>query len=273
MKTTLILVAFAALVCSPSVKAGLFDDEAQILADFKAKYNNSQSDLLFLMDVSGSVSSYGWRTEKLFVNNLLNEFSLAPYSTRVAVLTFSTDVKTDINYIDIDHLSLTHQKCEFKPWFDNNVNHRGGLTNMKETFARGSSLLQTAINYDHKRLNVHTVAIMITDGWWNRGDPVANADVFKTTYGVDLFMVGVDGYSLWQLQALASSNDHVLKFSNFSQFHELALYIRGGKNCSEHLKRCDIKELKNYRGESKIYHFIKGYDMEISTFLGQNCRK
>ena len=235
MKTSLILIAFTALFASTSVK-GLLSNEAQILSNFKAKYNNSQSDLLFLMDVSGSVSDYGFQSEKIFVENLLNEFSVAPYSTRVAVITFGEHVKTDINYIDIDPLSLSHQKCEFKPWFQYNVVHRyGWATNMKDAFSTSSNLLQTAINNNHKRLNVHTTAIMITDGYWNRGDPTTNANTLKNTYGVDLFMVGVDGYSQWQLQALASSNDHVLEFSTFGNFRELALFIRGGKNWLESL--------------------------------------
>ena len=232
MKNYFILLSLVAFFCGADVKASVFDDEARILSDFKQKYNNSQSDLIFLMDVSGSVSDYGFASEKIFVDNLLNEFSLAPYSTRVAVITFGAEVKTDLNYIDISPLSLTHQKCEFKPWFQYNVVHRyGWATNMKSAFQRSSDLLQTAINNNQRRLNVHTVAIMITDGYWNRGDPRANANSLKSTYGVDVITVGVDGYSQWQLQALASSNDLALGFDTFTRFRELAMFIRGGKAC------------------------------------------
>lgn len=228
MKNYLVLVAIAAIFCG--AKGGLLDDEAKILTDFKQKYNNSQSDIIFLMDVSGSVSNYGFTSEKMFVENMLNEFSVAPYSTRVAVITFGAQVKTDINYIDIDPTSTTHQKCEFKPRFDYNVVHRHGYaTNMRDAFQRSSDLLQTAINNNHRRSSIHTVAIMITDGYWNMGDPRANANTLKSTYGVDVITVGVDGYSQWQLEALATSKDHVLKYATFTKFRELALYIRGGK--------------------------------------------
>ena len=228
MKNYLVLVAIAAIFCG--AKGGLLDDEAKILTDFKQKYNNSQSDIIFLMDVSGSVSNYGFASEKIFVENMLNEFSVAPYSTRVAVITFGEKVKTDINYIDIDPTSTTHQKCEFKPWFLHNVVHRyGPATNMLEGFQRSNDILQTAMNNNHRRSNVHTVAMMITDGYWSRGDPRANANTLKSTYGVDLFTVGVDGYSQWQLEALATSPDHVLGFETFTKFRELAVYIRGGK--------------------------------------------
>ena len=231
MGSLLIPVVFAVFFAGRSV-SGLFENEAKILSDFKAKYNNSQSDVIFLMDVSGSVSDYGFASEKIFVENLLNEFSVAPYSTRVAVITFGRYIQTNINYIDIDPLSLTHQKCEFKPFFQYNVVHRyGWATNMKEAFSTSSNLLQTAINNNRKRLNVHTVAMLITDGYWNYGDPRDNANILKNNYNVDLFAVGVDGYSDWQLQALATSNDHVLEFASFTNFRELALYIRGGRKC------------------------------------------
>lgn len=231
MKNYLVVVAIAVTFCGS--KGGLLDDEAKILTDFKLKYNNSQSDIIFLMDVSGSVSNYGFASEKIFVENMLNEFSVAPYSTRVAVITFGAEVKTDINYIDIDPTSTTHQKCEFKPWFEHNVVHRKGwATNMLDAFQRCSDLLKTAMKNNHRRSRIHTVAIMITDGYWNRGDPRANANTLKSTYGVDLITVGVDGYSKWQLEALASSADHVLEYATFTKFRELAKYIRGGKTNS-----------------------------------------
>ena len=228
MKNYLVLVALAAIFCS--TKAGLLDDEAKILTDFKQKYNNSQSDIIFLMDVSGSVSDYGFQSEKIFVENMLNEFSVAPYSTRVAVITFGVAVKTDINYIDIDPTSTTHQKCEFKPWFEYNVVHRkAGATNMMDAFDRSNQILKTAMENNHRRSSIHTVAMLITDGYWNRGDPRANANTLKSTYGVDVIAVGVDGYSQWQLEALATSTDHVLQYETFTKFRELARYIRGGK--------------------------------------------
>ena len=237
MKDCLILLYLAAFFCSSSVDGGLLDDKAKILTDFKAKYNNSQSDIIFLMDVSGSVSNYGFQSEKIFVDNLLNEFSVAPYSTRVAVITFGADVKTDINYIDISPLSKTHQKCEFQPWFQYNVKHRyGRATNMRDAFQTGINILQSAMDNQRRRSGVHTVAIMITDGWWNRGSPVENANRLKSSYATDIITVGVDGYNAGQLQQLASSNDLVLGFHTFTQFRELAMFIRGGKGCSPFLE-------------------------------------
>lgn len=201
-----------------------------ILKSFKEKYNNSQSDLIFLLDVSGSVSNYGFKTEKIFVDNLLNEFSVAPYSTRVVVITFGKVVKTDINYIDVTPGDRTRNKCEFKPFFKHRVTHRhGSRTDMRTAFQRTMDILQSAMNQGRKRLNVHTVTMMITDGWWNPSDPRGEANRLKSVYKNELFTVGVGGYNKWQLQSLATTPAHVLEFRSFHQFKELAMYIRGGK--------------------------------------------
>lgn len=218
-----------------SAQGNFLGNPDAILKSFKQKYNNSQSDLIFLLDVSGSVSHYGFRTEKIFVDNLLNEFSVAPYSTRVVVITFDNAVKTEIDYIDVDPADRTKNKCEFKPVFTNRVKHRQGwATDMKAAFERTMAVLKSASNKNWKRKNVHTVTMMITDGWWNRYNPNDAARRLKTTpFDNELFMVGVGGYRKWQLDALASSSSHVLEFKSFQKFKELASYIRGGK--SKHL--------------------------------------
>lgn len=227
-KMKLFLLVSALCASYFSVEA-LLDNPQEILANFKDKYNNSKSDLIFLLDTSGSVRPWGFNTEKIFVDSLLNEFSVAPYSTRVSVITFGTEVKTDINYIDIDGTELDKNKCEFKPKFQYQVRFRGGMTNMKEGFARAINLLQTTINKGRKRIGVHTVVMMITDGYWNMGNPLGNTATLKSTYGVDIFAVGVAGYSIYQLNQIASSSQHVLRFNSFNKFKELAMYIRGGK--------------------------------------------
>ena len=224
----LLLVALALSTTYFSVEA-LLNNPEEILANFKSRYNNSKSDLIFLLDTSGSVRPWGFNTEKIFVDSLLNEFSVAPYSTRVAVITFGSEVKTDINYIDIDGTDRNKTKCEFKPKFQYQVRFRGGMTNMKDGFGRAINLLQTTINNSRKRIGVHTVAMMITDGWWNLGSPLGNTATLKSQYGVDIFAVGVAGYNTHQLTQIASTSQHVLKFNTFNKFRELAMYIRGGE--------------------------------------------
>ena len=203
----------------------------QRLNAFKKSYNNSQSDIIIFLDVSGSVSDYGFHAEKYFVSSLLNEFSMAFYSTRVAIITFGWRVKTDINYINLEGKKTEDTtKCEFKKIFEYQVNHRyGRATNMKSTFRHGHDLLIEAERLGWKRRNINTVAFMITDGAWNMGDPRDEARSLRSSkYNVDMFSIGVDGAQRWQLEAIASSQDKVIYANTFTQFKQLAKYIRGG---------------------------------------------
>ena len=51
---------------------------------------NKKSDILFLLDTSGSVSSYGFRAEKDFVIKFLSTITVSFEGARVAVIPFGT---------------------------------------------------------------------------------------------------------------------------------------------------------------------------------------
>lgn len=106
MKNYFVLVVIIVIFCG--IKGGFLDDEVKIFIDFKQKYNNSQFDIIFFMDVFGSVSDYGFVFEKIFVENMLNEFSVVFYFMCVVVIMFGYEVKIDINYIDIDLILIIY---------------------------------------------------------------------------------------------------------------------------------------------------------------------
>ena len=209
-----------------------YSSNRQRLNSFKQVFKNSQSDIIFFIDVSGSVRPYGFRMEKYFVTSLLNEFSIAFYSTRVAIVTFGERIKTNLNYINLESKDTEDTtKCEFKKIFEHQVTFRNeGYTYMKGAFQTGNDLLAEAERLGWKRRNVNTVAMMITDGAWNLGDPTNEINQLKNSqFNVDIFSVGVGWARHSQLQTIASSNDKVIYANNFDQFKELAQYIRGGK--------------------------------------------
>ena len=50
------------------------------------------------MDNSGSIGSSNFVLEKKFVENLIEYFPMFPSKTRVAVVTYSTNVKLEFNF-------------------------------------------------------------------------------------------------------------------------------------------------------------------------------
>ena len=238
---------FSLLFSSHTVNSGWDDSNKQILDNFKANFKNSKSDIIFFLDVSGSVRSYGFKQEKLFVQNLLAEFNIAYYATRVVVITFGARTKTDINYLDLTELSnVDTTKCEFKNDFKYKVTFRNGYaTDILGAIRESNNVLQEAIDNQVKRQGVHTVGIMITDGHWNTGDPRSELTKLKNNYNVDVFSIGVGYASQSQLRTIASSNDKVLYAHNFDEFRQLANYIRGGKLQYIHKEPFTMHRLKD----------------------------
>lgn len=60
---------------------------------------HGQSDLIILVDKSGSMGPVGWNSALDFVDSLLTEVRVAFNATRIAVGTFASDHKVDINYL------------------------------------------------------------------------------------------------------------------------------------------------------------------------------
>ena len=203
----------------------------QRLNAYKRKYNESKSDILIFLDVSGSVSNYGFQTEKFFVSSFLNELSIQPDATRVAVVTFGAKSKIDVDYIDLEGKQLEDAtKCEFSRIFEYQVKHRHGpATNMKRAFEDGNTILENAKKHGWKRQNINTVAFFITDGHWTH-DPRSVASKMKNSeFHVDVLSIGVGYTSEWQLKQIASSDDKYIYAPSFTKFKQLARYIRGGK--------------------------------------------
>lgn len=227
------LSVFFALLFTSHTRSNHWDvSNRQILDNFKKNFKNSKSDIIFFLDVSGSVYPYGFKQEKLFVRNLLAEFNIAYYATRVVIITFGSRIKTDINYLDLTKLSISDTtKCEFKKEFQYKVTFRNeGATDILGAVRESNQVIQQAIEHNVRRTDVHTVGIMITDGRWNRGHPGEQLRILKNDYNVEVFSIGVGWYARQsELQTIASSQKNVLYASSFTNFRQLANYIRGGE--------------------------------------------
>ena len=211
------------------VQAAVSSQWVQRLNQFQQKYNNSRSDIIFMLDLSGSVSYYGFQTEKKFVNSLLSKISVQPIATRVSVITFEQSAAKRIDYID--YSGLEKNKCTFSKEFKRIKHSYGPATNMAAAFNRAKDLLTSAKNNGNLRQNVNTVIVLLTDGWWNLGgSPRAIAESLRkpSTFFAEVISVGVGYASQWQLKEISGIDSNVIMARSFTQFEELATKIRGG---------------------------------------------
>lgn len=200
--------------------------------------NNSLSDLIFLVDVSGSLRYYsytngrytiknGFDDEKFFVNSLLNYIRVSLPTTRVSVILFSSSASININYIS--NLSPNNHKCNFKKSF-NKLPFLNGMTNMNQAFAQAKRMLFGDLS-GNKRMTkqVKTAVFLLTDGNWNvGGSPYAAAKEIRDD-GVEVFAIGVTGGVDFRVLTQIASPGRAFRYSGFAQFRELAYYLRGGK--------------------------------------------
>lgn len=207
------------------------------LENFQRDHNDSVSDLIFLLDTSGSLwywdrasrtSKIGFDDEKVFVNSLLSQIRVSLPSTRVSVISFGTKATIDINYIS--NLNAQNHKCNFKKSFQA-LKFRSGMTNMHDAFQYAYDIIFGRLSGNKRPTKlVKTAVFLLTDGMWNDGgDPYPIAKNLKDGK-IEIFSIGVtNGVNMNALRQLATDNSHAFHYNSFTQFRELANYLRGGK--------------------------------------------
>lgn len=194
-------------------------------------FDNSKSDIVFLLDTSGSLWPSDFEKEKTFITNLLNEISVGMQATRVELIPFGITATKHITQVSLP--DIKKNKCTFNELFKampQSIN--GWMTNMRKAFKLG---YEVTLNNGNKRQGtVRTVVILLTDGYWNypydNPSPIEYAE--KLTGGkVEVFAIGVGSVHFNNLRKLVgpTPDKHAFHLKDFNQFAELATYIRGGK--------------------------------------------
>ena len=195
-------------------------------------YQDQKSDILFLLDTSGSLSYKNYAEEKRFITNLLNEIIVGFEATRVQVIPFSTNAYSYIDFISSP--ARSKNKCEFNEKFKI-LSPQFGLTAMKLAFDEAWAVCFGSKSGDKRQpvSQFKTVVILLTDGYWNYpygdSDPRARAKQLRDG-GVEILAIGVGGgISKGNLDSLvADPATQSFHLDGFDRFAELATYIRGG---------------------------------------------
>ena len=156
---------------------------------------NKISDILFLLDTSGSLSSSDFVTEKKFVINFLNTIPVGLTAARVEVIPFGDIASL---YIDgVSNPSLVMNKCALiQKLKQMPLSINGFRTNTKSAFqlAYDVCLGKYSANKRGPFNKVRTVVILITDGRWNwpfhDPSPIPIAQMLLAA-NVEVFAIGV----------------------------------------------------------------------------------
>ena len=194
---------------------------------------NKISDILFLLDTSGSVSNYGFEAEKEFVINFLSTITVSFEEARVEVIPFGN---TASQYIDgVSNPSSDKDKCDLIQKLKQMPHSYAWATNTKSAFQLAFDVCLGKYS-GQKRVplnKVRTVVILITDGYWNYPyndpSPIPIAQSLLAA-NVEVFAIGVGYVNLPALQKLVKDPaKQAFHLQNFADLNKLSLYVRGGK--------------------------------------------
>lgn len=169
----------------------------------------NNTDLVFLLDRSGSVGAAGFEMQLGFVHSFLKYFEVTPNATRVAVVSFSDDAVVHANF-----LKEPGNKCQL-------VRLTQGVQYLNHHATNTGAGLQKAHEVFHNsRKHTRKVLVLVTDGLATMGpDPVKEADKLKSS-GVEVFVFSIGRSIRRHLDMLASSKDHVFECESFAQFQK-----------------------------------------------------
>ncbi|XP_039620900.1 integrin alpha-X-like isoform X2 [Polypterus senegalus] len=176
----------------------------------------SLTDIVFLMDGSGSVKSFQFTEMKTFIKALIKKF--IGRNTQFAVAQYSSDFRTEMSFTQFDKMKSNNQW----EWTIDGIKQIGSLTYTPTAIRK--VVREVFISSAGSRLNANKVLIVITDGV-TYGDDTPLSDVAREAQnkGVIRYAVGVgNAFNNFnaneELKTIASNppDQYVFKVTDFN---------------------------------------------------------
>ncbi|XP_016340926.1 collagen alpha-1(XII) chain-like [Sinocyclocheilus anshuiensis] len=174
------------------------------------------ADLVFLVDGSWSVGRENFKFIRSFIGAMAGAFDIGEDKTRVAVVQYSSDTRTEFN------LNQYYRRPDVLRAIKN-LPYKGGNTMtgdamdylVKNTFTAAAGA----------RKGFPKVAMIITDG--KSQDPVGEYAERLRNIGVEIFVLGIKGADEDELKEIASTphSKHIYNVPNFDMINQLQLEL------------------------------------------------
>ncbi|KAM9354603.1 collagen alpha-1(XII) chain [Pholidichthys leucotaenia] len=170
------------------------------------------ADLVFLVDGSWSVGRENFKHIRSFIAALAGAFDIGEDKTRVAVVQYSTDTRTEFNLTQHTRRGDLLQAI-------NSLPYKGGNTMTGEAIEYLLRNIFTEAAGSRKAFP--KVAMIITDG--KSQDPVEEHAKLLRNIGVEIFVLGIKGADEAELREIASTphSKHVYNVPNFDEIQEV----------------------------------------------------
>uniref|UniRef100_A0A3P9D2M1 Matrilin 4 n=1 Tax=Maylandia zebra TaxID=106582 RepID=A0A3P9D2M1_9CICH len=161
-------------------------------------------DLVFLIDSSRSVRPHEFETMRKFMIDIINTLDIGLNATRVGVVQYSSQVRTDESINQIIPLA------------------QGTMTGLAIRYMMNEAFTPEAGD----RPKVPNVAVIVTDG--RPQDRVAEVAAEAREKGIEIYAVGVARADMTSLRAMASPpfEDHVFLVESFDLIHQFGIQFQ-----------------------------------------------
>lgn len=171
---------------------------------------NQPTDLIFLVDGSGSIGSIVFKSDVLrFLTDFITLFKISSDQTRIGVIQFSDLIRKEFDLNQFPDSTSLQQAI-------NNIQYLAGLTSTGKAI---DYMMSDGFNENHgARSNVRHVAIVITDG--RAQDNVAEPAARARKAEVLMFAVGVtDHVQAAQLEEITGNSSRVFIVGAFKDLN------------------------------------------------------
>ncbi|XP_038553139.1 matrilin-4 isoform X4 [Micropterus salmoides] len=181
------------------------------------KCKSGPVDLVFLIDSSRSVRPHEFETMRKFMIDILNTLDIGLNATRVGVVQYSSQVRTEFSL-------NTHAKLDTMVKGINKIIPlaQGTMTGLAIKYVMNEAFTHEAGD----RPKVPNVAVIVTDG--RPQDRVAEVAAEAREKGIEIYAVGVARADMASLRAMASPpfEDHVFLVESFDLIHQFGLQFQ-----------------------------------------------
>uniref|UniRef100_A0A3P9D3C3 Matrilin 4 n=1 Tax=Maylandia zebra TaxID=106582 RepID=A0A3P9D3C3_9CICH len=192
-------------------------------------------DLVFLIDSSRSVRPHEFETMRKFMIDIINTLDIGLNATRVGVVQYSSQVRTDESINQIIPLA------------------QGTMTGLAIRYMMNEAFTPEAGD----RPKVPNVAVIVTDG--RPQDRVAEVAAEAREKGIEIYAVGVARADMTSLRAMASPpfEDHVFLVESFDLIHQFGIQFQD-KLCAIDLL-IDYCSFGNHSCDHECVSVLNGY--------------
>uniref|UniRef100_A0A672ZES6 Matrilin 4 n=1 Tax=Sphaeramia orbicularis TaxID=375764 RepID=A0A672ZES6_9TELE len=198
------------------------------------KCKSGPVDLVFLIDSSRSVRPHEFETMRKFMIDILNTLDIGPDATRVGVVQYSSQVRSEFSLKAHGNLdAMVKGINQIIPLA------QGTMTGLAIKYVMNAAFTEE----EGDRPKVPNVAVIVTDG--RPQDRVAEVAAEAREKGIEIYAVGVARADMTSLRAMASPpfEDHVFLVESFDLIHQFGLQFQDklcGKNlCLESDHGCE----------------------------------